>query len=268
MIELRVPGGDRPCSRLRIAAIALAAGVAAGLVAWIACEWAHDAFRPRLFEVPRWEAVWMETTPESRYAADLKNAALANAVLGCAAGFAMGLAGGLASGAPSRGLLVGLGAQAAGLLVGALAALGVIPVFHPALPRPFRTVADDIWLPMAMHAGLWAGVGAVGGAALAIGMGRKSRLLNAIGTATAGALLAAVFFQLIGICLPRGARADAPIPRWPVVRLMAMLLPTSMIAAGAALGISGHARPPGPDHRSAPADGCRSPLEASSGLPM
>ena len=145
--------------------------------------------------------------PESQYAADLKNAALANAVLGCAAGFAMGFAGGLAARVPSRGIFVGLGAQALGLLVGALAAMGVIPVFHPVSPRVFRTVTDDVWLPLAMHAGIWAGVGAVGGAAFAIGRGGSLRLLNAIGPATAGALLAAVSFQLICICLPLGAGA-------------------------------------------------------------
>ena len=54
-------GIDRALA-VRIGAIALSAGVTAGLVAWIACEWAHDVFRPRLFEVPKWEAVWMEST--------------------------------------------------------------------------------------------------------------------------------------------------------------------------------------------------------------
>ena len=190
----------------------------------------------------------MEPSAESKYAADLKNAALANAVLGCAAGLAMGFAGGLAARAPSRGIFVGLSAQAVGLLVGALAALAVIPVFHPVLQRQFRTVTNDVWLPLVMHASMWAAIGAVGGAAFAIGMGRKSRLRSAIGSATAGALLAAVCFQLIGTCLPLGAGATAPIARWSVVRLMAMLLPIVMIAAGAALGTVDQVRPSDPDH--------------------
>ena len=37
-IEPQVSGGNRPCSRRRIVAIALTAGVTAGLVSWIACE--------------------------------------------------------------------------------------------------------------------------------------------------------------------------------------------------------------------------------------
>ena len=134
-----------------------------------------------------------------------------------------------------------------GLLVGALAALAVIPVFHPVLQRQFRTVTNDVWLPLVMHAGIWAAIGAVGGAAFAIGMGCKSRLLSAIGSATAGALLAAVCFQLIGTCLPLGAGATGPVARWSVVRLMAMLLPIVMIAAGAALGTVDHVRPSEPE---------------------
>ncbi len=262
-IELRLAGGNRSFSRRRIGAIALTAGVTAGLVSWVACEWVHDVFRPRLFEVPKWEAVWMEPTLESQYAANLKNAALASAVLGCAATFAMGLAGGLAARAPSRGIFVGLSAQAMGSLVGAVTALALIPVFHPVLQRPFRTVTNDVWLPLVMHAGVWAAVAAVGGAAFAIGMGCKSRLPNAIGFAAAGALLAAVFYQLIGTCLPPGAGATGPVGRWSVVRLMAMLLPNFLIAAGAALGTVGRLLPSGPNHRSGPADGWRSALETS-----
>jgi hypothetical protein len=147
-----------------------------------------------------------------------------------------------------RGIFVGLSAQAVGLLVGALAALAIIPVFHPVVQRQFRTVTNDVWLPLVMHAGIWAAVGIVGGAAFAIGMGCKSRLLNAIGSATAGALLGAVFFQLIATWLPVGSGATGPVARWSVVRLMAMLLPIFMIATGAALGTVGKLRPLDPNH--------------------
>ena len=238
----------RPCPRCRVAAITLTAGIAAGLVSWIACEWAHDVFRPRLFAVPRWEAVWMEPTRGSQYTADLKNAALANAVLGCAGGLAMGLAGGLAARALSRGIFVGVIAQAAGLLVGASAALALIPLAHPVIERPFRPVTDDVWLPFLMHAGLWAAVGAVGGAAFAAGMGCRSRVPNAGGSAAAGALLAAVCFQLIGMCLSLDSGAANPVARWSVVRLVAMLAPSIAIAAGAALGTLGHELPSRRNH--------------------
>ena len=190
----------------------------------------------------------MEPSVESQYAAELKNAALVNAVLGCAAGLAMGFAGGLAARAPSRGTFVGLNAQAVGMLVGALAALALIPLFHPVIKRPFPTDMDDVWLPLAMHASIWAGIGAIGGAAFAIGGGFRPRLPGAIGSATSGAMLAAFFFQLIGTCLPLDAGATDPVARWSVIRLVAMLLPSVMIAAGAALGTVGHVRPSGRNH--------------------
>jgi hypothetical protein len=190
----------------------------------------------------------MEPSLESRYTADLKNAALTYAILGCAAGFTMGFAGGLAARAPTRGILVGLSAQAVGLFVGALTALALISVLHPTSPQPFRTLTTDVWSPFMIHAGVWAAVGAVGGSAFAIGMGCKRLVASAVGSAATGALLAAVFFQLIGICLPLGAGATGLVARWAVVRLMAMLLPSVMIAAGAALGTAGHIRSAGPNH--------------------
>ena len=129
-----VPEAGRRFSPRRIAAIALVAGAAESALGFLAGEWARDLFQPRLFEVPRWEAVWMEPTAQSRHAALVKNAALTNGILASAAALAMGLAGGLAARTPGRGLVVGLGAQAVGLVTGALAALALIAVLHPAAP--------------------------------------------------------------------------------------------------------------------------------------
>ena len=237
-IEPQIPGENRPHSRRLIVAIALMAGITAGLISWITAELAHDVFRPRLVEVPRWEAVWMEPNEQTQFAASLKNAALTDAVLGCAIGLAMGFAGGLAVRVPARGIFAGLSAQAVGLFVGALAAFVAIPVVHSLSPRAFRTVMTDLWMPLAIRASTLAAVGAVGGAAFACGMGLRPRLRAAIGCATAGALLSAICFQLIGASLPLDAGAALPVPRWPIVRLIAALLPSLMIGAGAALGIS------------------------------
>ena len=75
-----------------------------------------------------------------------------------------------------------------------------------------------------------------------------ARLRAAIGSATAGALLAAVFFQLIGVCLPLGAGATGPVARWSGVRLVAMLLPNLMIAAGAVMRTVVEVRQSRPNH--------------------
>ena len=191
----------------------------------------------------------MEPTAESKYAAESKNAALANAIMGCAAAFAIGLGGGLAASTPSRGLFVGLCAQAAGLVAGGVAALVVIRLFDPVYAPPVRTVTHDVWWPLLIHAGSWCPIGVIGGAAFALGSGSRSRFKNIVASATAGALLAAVVFQLIAICLPLEAGATRPLARAPFVRLVAMIVPTFLIAAGAALGAVNEAsRPSSPIH--------------------
>jgi hypothetical protein len=228
---------------LWVAAVVLTAGAIAGAAGWVVSEQTQTVFRPRLFEVPQWEAIWMEPTAESRHTADSKNAALAHAILGCAAGLAMGMAGGLSAGAPARGLFVGLCAQAVGFMVGAFAALAIIPLARPVVPPVLSTVASEVWLPLLFHGGIWGAVGAVAGAAFAIGMGsRKTHPGRAIFLAAVGGILAAVLFQLLAACLPLEAGATSPVAQWPVVRLAAMLLPNVMIAAGAALGAVGPAR--------------------------
>jgi hypothetical protein len=244
-MELQTSGKNRPRSRRLTVVIALMAGVAAGLIAWITQECGHDAFRPRLAEVPKWEAVWMEPNIQTQSAAEWKNASLASALLGCAAGLVRGFAGGVVGRAPSRGIFVGLSAQVGGLLLGALAALIAIPVFQSLTQRSFRTMTTDVWVPLAIRATVWVAAGAVGGAAFALGAGQRSRLGAAVGCATAGALLSAILFQVIAASLPLDAGAAAPVARWPVLRLIAMLFPSTMIAAGAALGTIAD------DHRSA-----------------
>jgi hypothetical protein len=125
------PEGGRRRPYRHIWAIALVTGVAAGLLAWLTGELAHGFFRPRLYKV---EVIALGTTwqpsRESQFAADLRNTALAFAILGCATGLAMGFAGGLASGLPARGVVVGLAALAVGALVGALASIALVPIFY------------------------------------------------------------------------------------------------------------------------------------------
>ena len=97
------PGESRPRSHRQIWAIALGAGVAAGLIAWLAGELAHGFFRPRLYKVEVMGlGMTMQPSRESQAAADLTNATLAFAILGGVTGLAMGFAGGLADRSPAR----------------------------------------------------------------------------------------------------------------------------------------------------------------------
>ena len=100
--------GDRPRPHHQIWAIALAAGLGAGLLCFIAGELAYEAFQPRLFKVEGPGMVSMQPSVESQHAADLKNAAVAFAILGCVTALAMGFAGGVAGRSTGRGAMVGL----------------------------------------------------------------------------------------------------------------------------------------------------------------
>ena len=159
--------GDRPRPHHQIWAIALAAGLGAGLLSFIGGELASDAFQPRLFKVEGPRMVSMQPSVESQNAADLKNATLAFAILGCVTALAMGFAGGVAGRSTGRGAMVGLGAQAAGSLVGSLAALVLLPLVSQ---RFWESTNEAVW-PLVIHAAILAAIGAVDGLAFAIGMG-------------------------------------------------------------------------------------------------
>lgn len=231
-VALADDGGNRPRPHRQIWAVALAAGVAAGLVSFIAGELAHEAFRPRLFKVEGPGTISMQPSTESQDAADLKNAALAFAILGCATALALGFAGGIAGRSPGRGAMVGLGAQAAGSLVGSVASLALLPLVH----RRMGEGTNDLVWPLMIHAAILAAIGAVGGLAFAIGMGRRRSLLNAIAAASVGACLASVLVRLVDVCFSADSGQADLVASSSVLRFLAMLVPGVLIAIGAASG--------------------------------
>jgi hypothetical protein len=233
--------GERRRPAWQVWIIALAAGIAAGLVAGLAGELTHGYFRPRLYQV---EVMGLGTTMqpsrESLFAADLYNATLTFAVLGCATGLAMGFAGGLAGGSPARGVVVGLAAQAAGALVGALASLALVPLFF----RRLVPDVNDLLTPILIHGGIWMAIGVVGGLAFAIGLNFRRHLANALGAACIGAFLAAVLYHLLSGSLFPDSGSTAPLAGSSVVRLLAMFLVTVLVAIGAVRGALGRAPRP------------------------
>jgi hypothetical protein len=226
-------------------ALALSAGAAAGVVSWLGGEWALTAFRPRTFKVQIMLMTYIQPTTASQNAADFKNATLAFAILGSATGLAMGSAGGLAGRSPSRGVIVGWGGAALGGLVGAIASWYLLPLFY----RRFVPDPNDLLSPILIHGGLWTAIGAVGGAAFAIGMGCGRRVPQAILGAGAGAALATVLFHLLAASLFPDSRSTEPVAASSTVRLLSRMLVTVLVAAGAARGAQGRfsrAKAPGP----------------------
>jgi hypothetical protein len=221
--------------------IAVAAAVVAGLVSWLAGELALNAFQPRLFKIQvLGGATFVQPTTQSQNAADFKNATLAYAILGGMTGLAMGLAGGLAGRSILRGVIAGLGAAAIGAVVGTFASVALLRYFHRGhVPDP-----NDMSSPILVNAGIWMAIGAVGGLALAIGMSCARRAPQAVLGACLAACLGAVLFQLLAATLfPESGYAE-PIASSSTVRLLAKLLVTVLVAAGAVLAVQPHVQSP------------------------
>jgi hypothetical protein len=210
--------------------------VAAGLISWLGGELAFDAFKPRLYRVANLAGgTRLSPTMVSSNVAEFKNGILAFAVLGCVTGLAMGVSGGLAGHSAPRGVKVGLGAQAAGAEVGALASLFLLRFFYRGLVQN----VNDLWSPLWIHGGIWMAIGAVGGSAFALGLGCQRRLPTAIGGAVLGGFLASVVYQTLSASFFPDSDTTGPVGTSAPVRLVAMLSVTLLIAAGAARGTVG-----------------------------
>jgi len=227
---------NRLCPR-QVWELALAAGVAAGLVSWLAGELAHDVFKPRLYETEVMGMKTMQPTALSQNAADSKNARLAMSILGCITGLALGVAGGLADRSPSRAVTVGLAGAAAAGPIAALASWALLPFFF----RSFVPDPEDVLPPILIHGGIWAAIGAIGGAAFAIGAGRVRRAALAVVGACVGACLASVVFHVFSLAIFPDSRSTEPLASSSFVRLLAALVVTVLIAIGAVLGVQGPA---------------------------
>ena len=221
-------------------AIALSAGVAAGLVAGLAGEFVHNIFKPQVFPIKVAFTTYIQPTAVSMNTADLKNATVVFTILGGITGLAMGIAGGFAGRSLSRGLVVGLGGLVAGGLVGALASLGLLPLFYRRLvPDP-----NDLLSPILIHGGIWMAIGAVGGMAFAIGMKCGRGIFNAVAGACCGALIATILFHGAGEALFPDAGSTAAVATLASVRLLAVFLVTVLIAFGTAWGVRGRSSRP------------------------
>jgi hypothetical protein len=225
--------GDRP--HLHIWAIALAGGVAAGLISWLAGELAHEAFKPQLFSVRIAFTTYIQPTADSMNVADRKNAILVFTILGGAMGLVMGFAGGLAGRSLSRGVLVGVAGLVSGGLVGFLASLALVPLFYQRyVPDP-----NDLLAPILIHGGIWVAIGAVGGMAFSVGMGRRERAPHAIGGACLGAIVASLVFHGISEAFFPDSGSTGPVATSILVRLLGAFVVSVLIAFGAARGVLG-----------------------------
>lgn len=227
-------GAGRPGpSRVRVWAFALIAGAIAGVASWGVGERVEGRFRPPL-EVA--SATGFPSPEESKAATarfrrgEALEASAAFGIMGVFLGCCLGAAGGLARGSGRSALVVGAGGAIFGAVAGAAAGWLLTPLHYQLV----SSGGDDLLQAILIQSGIGLPLGAVGGAALGLGLGGRSSALRAALGGAVGAIVGAMAFQLIGaIALPLDG-ATNPLPETSVSRLVARLVPAILISLGAA----------------------------------
>jgi hypothetical protein len=242
-----VPAPPPLAGRAALWTAALAAGLVAGVSAWLIGEAAHEFFEPAEVEVIVMGQKAMNPTFETQNQAAVKNALLVFGSLGGVLGMALGLGGGLARRAPR---LAGT-AAAVGLILGALAGAGAAATILPTALHTRSVRQDDLIRPFLVHSGLWVPLGAAAGLAFGLGAGRRGSGL--VGPALGGALgtlLGTAAYELIGGIVFPLAQTDKVFSLTWQTRLIARLCVTLGTAAGAASGIRTAEKHPAAPHPS------------------
>ena len=229
-----------PVGMLRAAA--LAAGIVAGLVAWQVGERLHGAFVPQLVRPPNYDTMGTyekrdfdaEAELNARPAAEIKNAAVVFGVLGAVTGAALGLVAGLSrQSVPSALIAAGAGLVSGGV-AGAIGSAAFVPVFFH-----FYDPESGILLPMGVHCGIWAILGAGAGLGLGLGTGDRRSIPRAVLGGLFGGLAGTVAFEVINAVAFPLLRVEQTIPADSYARLAAHLCVAVGVAVGAALAIKG-----------------------------
>jgi hypothetical protein len=209
-------------------------GVLAGLAAFGAGEATHHRFQPERVQQDLMGNKIMGPTRETDHAANVKNSALAFAVLGACLGTGLGAAGGLARRSTRGAVMGGLLGAVLGSASGAGLSLALLPWVLPAQLDYFEY---DLIISLAMHGFIWGVLGAAAGLAFAVGRGER-RLIGRVLTAGAlGGLLGAIAYELIGAMFFAAAATDKPISLTWQTRLMARLMVTVGTAAAILLSL-------------------------------
>jgi hypothetical protein len=223
----------------RLAALALAAGVVAGVAAWLAGEATLNTFVPPSHDENVMGQTIRKVEFEDQSRADYRNALVAFAWLGGLLGAAMGLAGGLAR--PSH--RAGAGAAAIGLILGLVSAVvasaAFLPIYFHALDRSKEELSRDLMIPLLVHAGIWSVCGLAGGIALGIGLGGGwPRIVKAGLGGLMGAAIAAAAYEILGAWAFAADHATSPVSWTVTTRLLARVLVAAFAALFATIAVN------------------------------
>jgi hypothetical protein len=243
------PGGSlaggmaagRQLPPVRIWALALTAGLVAGLASWWIGESFHGQFAPPDARTGR------RLTPDqlksrsmANDAAQASEATVAFGSLGAVLGLALGLAGGCARGSARAALMAAVAGSILGGTAGALMSRVLVPIYF----RVHDPDHDNLMLAILIHGGNWSLLGAAGGAAFGIGLGDRGRALRALLGGLVGAIAGVLVYEIVGgVAFPLDGTADPLSATWRT-RLFARLAVTMLGAAGAAIGALGHVKGP------------------------
>jgi len=206
-------------------------GFLAGLISFGIGEAVHNVIPVKLVlqDVMMTGKKAMLTSVETENTAMAQNAALAFGVLGLCLGAFMGTAGGLARPSAAASVTAGLFGAAASATLAALLCLVLLPRL---LKAQFDYSDYDLLIALFSHGLIWGLLGALAGAAFAIGLGDRRLLGVAVTAGLLGAVLGTIVMELIGAAFFANAATVKPISdTWPT-RLLARLLVTSGTAAG------------------------------------
>jgi hypothetical protein len=227
-------------SSARLWLLALAAGIGAGLIAWLIGEPVVEFFKPVTRKVVSYGMTNQLPTAESLAATEIRNAALAFAILGGVLGLALGLAGGMVRG-NGRAALIAAGA---GLVLGALAGVTTSYLLVPVFRARFDMVSQDLTVSLLTQGGIWGAVGAVGGLALGVGLGGWNRMGRCAAGGLAGGFLGTVVYELAGASLFPLDETYLPLSISASSRLVARLAVGVCVAVGSVVAtqVSGRAK--------------------------
>jgi hypothetical protein len=216
------------------------AAALAGLLAWAGGEWVEKAN-----EVPIVSEFTVAGSSQfaRRAAAITTRATLAYGLLGAALAVALGLTGGLSRRSPRRAF-AGAGA---GLVLGTVAGAMAARVFVPFFLRNENTQAEDLFLPLLTHGGIWSLVGTAAGLCLGLGFdGAGTRALRSAMGGLAGAVVATLLYEVAGAVAFPLDQTGQPISAGAGSRLFACLVVSVAIAA---VAVKAHRSPGQPTDR-------------------
>jgi hypothetical protein len=210
-------------SRIGMWVLALAAGLAAGLIAWAIGEATIMPERGRM--AARGEIVVPPAVLGTH------NGIVSFGALGAAMGLGMGLAGGLIKRSFLRACLTAF----LGLCLGGGAAVVtswlIIPIFYK------HITDDNLTYSLMTHGGVWTAVGGTAGLAFALGLGGWGRIARAMLGGVGAALLATLIYEVAGGILSPFAMTNLPVSVTWQSRLAARLLVALLVVVGVVLSM-------------------------------